>query len=47
MRSAVVPSWDQLGKLGAISAVRTFPNYFLMREMEEEEQKQEVEATNV
>jgi uncharacterized membrane protein len=35
--TSVSPSWDQLGRLGAIALIRTFLNYFLGREMEERE----------
>jgi len=28
------PSWDQVGRLGAIAAIRTFLSYFLDREVE-------------
>jgi uncharacterized membrane protein len=34
LSTAVAPSWNQLGKLGAIAVIRTGLNYFLMREME-------------
>jgi uncharacterized membrane protein len=37
--TVVQPSWDQLGKLGAIAAIRTFLNYFLAREINEEEER--------
>ena len=33
------PSWDHLGKLGAIAVIRTFLNFFLTRELKEEEQE--------
>lgn len=36
LSTAVAPSWDQLGKLGAIAVIRTGLNYFLTREMREE-----------
>ena len=36
LSTAITPSWDQIGKLGAIATIRTKPNYFLMREMNEE-----------
>lgn len=36
LSTAVAPSWDQIGKLGAIVVIRTALNYFLMREMREE-----------
>ena len=35
LSTAVTPSWDQIGKLGAIATIRTGLNYFLMREMKE------------
>jgi uncharacterized membrane protein len=38
LSTAVAPSWDQIGKLGAIAVIRTALNYFLMREMREEHQ---------
>lgn len=31
--TAVSPSWDQIGKLGAIALIRTFLNFFLQWEM--------------
>jgi uncharacterized membrane protein len=34
--TAVAPTWDQIGKLAAIAVIRTALNYFLMREMREE-----------
>ena len=36
LTTAVAPSWDQIGKLGAIAVIRTALNYFLGREMQEE-----------
>jgi hypothetical protein len=33
--TAVAPSWDQIGKLGAIAVIRTTLNFFLMRELRE------------
>ncbi len=38
LSTAIAPSWDQIGKLGAIAVIRTGLNYFLMREMESERQ---------
>ena len=35
--TTVAPSWDQLGRLGAIAAIRTFLNYFLAREIDDAE----------
>jgi uncharacterized membrane protein len=36
LSTAIAPSWEQIGKLGAIAVIRTVLNYFLMREMREE-----------
>lgn len=36
--TAVSPSWAQIGKLAAIAVIRTGLNYFLAREMNEEEE---------
>jgi uncharacterized membrane protein len=36
--TAVAPSWAQIGKLGAIAVIRTGLNYFLAREIEEEQE---------
>ena len=36
--TAVAPSWTQLGKLGAIAVIRTGLNYFLAREIKEEQE---------
>jgi len=38
LSTAIAPSWDQIGKLGAIAVIRTGLNYFLMREIETERQ---------
>lgn len=37
LSTAVAPSWDSIGKLGAIAVIRTLLNYFLSKEMEREE----------
>ncbi|HEX8457710.1 MAG TPA: DUF1622 domain-containing protein [Pyrinomonadaceae bacterium] len=39
LSTAIAPSWDQIGKLGAIAVIRTGLNYFLMREMKQERQE--------
>lgn len=31
--TAISPDWDQIGKLAAVAAIRTFLNYFLQREL--------------
>jgi uncharacterized membrane protein len=41
--TTVAPSWDQLGRLGAIAVIRTFLNFFLAREITDEE-KAELET---
>ena len=39
LSTAIAPSWNQIGKLGAIAVIRTGLNYFLMSEMETERTK--------
>ena len=36
LSTAIAPSWEQIGKLGAIAVIRTGLNYFLFLEMREE-----------
>jgi uncharacterized membrane protein len=36
LSTAIAPSWDEIGKLGAIAVIRTGLNYFLSIEMREE-----------
>ncbi len=38
--TAIAPSWEQIGKLGAIALIRTFLNHFLNREIKTEEEQQ-------
>jgi uncharacterized membrane protein len=35
VRSAISPSWSQIGQLGAIAAIRTVLNYFLEKDIKE------------
>lgn len=35
IRTAIAPTWDDVGKLAAIAAIRTFLSFFLERDMEE------------
>ncbi len=42
--TAVAPTWDQIGKLAAIAFIRTALNYFLSREMQEEQEAAEAEV---
>lgn len=44
LATAVAPSWTQIGKLGAIAVIRTALNYFLAREIKEEEKITSVTA---
>jgi uncharacterized membrane protein len=41
LSTAIAPSWDQIGKLGAIAVIRTALNYFLTLEMKEERRSEE------
>ena len=38
LRTAIAPSWDDIGKLAAIAGIRTALNYFLQREVREASQ---------
>jgi uncharacterized membrane protein len=33
--TSIAPSWEELGQLGAIAAIRTFLNFFLERDLAE------------
>jgi uncharacterized membrane protein len=39
LRTAVAPTFEQIGMLAAIAAIRTALNYFLSRELEEERRR--------
>jgi uncharacterized membrane protein len=43
IETAFSPSWDEIGRLAAISVIRTFVNFFLERDLAEVE-KREIEA---
>lgn len=45
LATSVAPSWDMIGKLGAIAVLRTALNYFLTREMEQEGQARGVKSS--
>jgi len=34
VRTVVAPTWDELGRLGAIAVIRTFLSYFLEKDLE-------------
>ena len=38
LSTAIAPTWQQIGKLGAIAVIRTGLNWFLSKEMESERQ---------
>lgn len=38
VRTAIAPSWDDIGKLGAIAGIRTFLGFFLGRDLETAEE---------
>jgi uncharacterized membrane protein len=48
IRTAISPSWDDIGQLAAIAVIRTFLNFFLERDMKEvpESDKLEVETAS-
>lgn len=39
LRTAVTPTWEQIGQLAAVAAIRTTLNYFLGREIREEQEQ--------
>ena len=47
LSTAVAPSWQEIGKLGAIAVIRTGLNFFLSREMKEEQQIEKHESSAV
>jgi len=44
IRSAISPTWEQLGQLGAIALIRTFLNYFLEKDIEKYAEEKESHA---
>ncbi len=40
LSTAIAPTWDRIGKLAAIAVIRTALNFFLSREMKEEQGKE-------
>jgi uncharacterized membrane protein len=39
IRTAIAPTWDDIGKLGAIAVIRTFLNYFVAKDLESVEER--------
>jgi uncharacterized membrane protein len=44
LKTAVAPSWDDIGKLAAIATLRTLLNYFLEKEIDKEEENKRLRA---
>ena len=40
LATAVSPDWDHLGKLGAVAVIRTGLNFFLTKEIRDEQQRE-------
>lgn len=47
LSTAIAPSWEQIGKLGAIAIIRTALNFFLSKEMVQEKRESGAEAAVV
>jgi uncharacterized membrane protein len=41
LRTVMIPTWDEIGKFSAIVVLRTVLNYFLQREIEQQQKKAE------
>jgi uncharacterized membrane protein len=46
LRTAVAPTWNEIGKLAAIAAIRTVLNYFLEKELRQMEKQVASETAN-
>lgn len=44
LSTAIAPSWEQIGKLAAVAAIRTLLNYFLTKELTEEQKREQQSA---
>jgi len=44
VESAIAPTWEAIGQLGAVAVIRTFLNFFLERDMEEVREREEARA---
>ena len=40
VESAFSPSWDEIGRLAAVAVIRTFVNFFLERDLAQEEKRE-------
>ncbi len=45
VHTAIAPTWDDIGRLGAIAVIRTFLSYFLERDVEEVRIRQRAQGT--
>jgi uncharacterized membrane protein len=46
LKTAISPSWDELGQLAAIVGIRTILNFFLLKELSEKSLKRELDYTD-
>ena len=46
LSTAIAPSWEQIGKLAAVAAIRTLLNYFLTRELVQEQKREQQSLFN-
>ena len=44
LRTAIAPTWDEIGQLAAIVVLRTVLNYFLQKEIDKAESRRQVPA---
>jgi uncharacterized membrane protein len=44
IETSITPSWDDIGRLGAIAVIRTALNYFLERDLEDVRERQRESA---
>ncbi len=47
LSTAIAPSWEEIGKLGATAVIRTALNYFLGREIQEYKERTDREEKQV
>lgn len=45
VRTAIAPTWTDIGQLAAIGVIRTFLNFFLEKDLDKYESKDDAEAT--
>jgi uncharacterized membrane protein len=46
VHTSIAPTWDEVGRLGAIAVIRTFLSYFLERDMDEMRASQKAPERN-